>query len=532
MKKTTQLRTLLHSPGPEFLLEAHNGISAQIVEEAGFRGIWASSLSISAALSVRDDNELSSTEVLNVVEFMSDATSIPILMDGDTGYGDFNNVRRLVKKLESRSVAGVCIEDKLFPKKNSFVQGEMQSLADIEEFCGKIKAAKDTQSDRDFVVVARTEAFIAGFGLSEAIRRAEAYRVAGADAILVHSRRADTVDIDAFTKEWNNRHPIVIVPTKYYQVPASYFETAGISVVIWANHNLRASITAMQRASSEIAKTRSVASLEGKIAPLSEVFRLQRMDELLAAERKYASSDKYEMNAVILAASQGKELDEHTREIPKALVPVNGKPIICHILDELSRTGVRNVEAVVGFGHDRINIPGLKLIVNREHAVTTEIHSLYCARESLVGNTLIAYGDVLFKSYVLDELQRDESDIVMMCDAEYDYGSDYREYVQTDRPYSRLLFSRPVRLITVSSQLPPAQVCAEFIGLWKVSPQGAMIVRAVLDEMALDSGFPRFRMADLFTRLAQKTNVSVRFIKSGWIDIDTMTNLQRASGGF
>ncbi|HFL3236773.1 TPA: isocitrate lyase/phosphoenolpyruvate mutase family protein, partial [Clostridioides difficile] len=100
MKKTKELRNLINSDKLGFIMEAHNGLSAKIVEEAGFKGIWASGLSISAAMGVRDNNEASWTQVLDVLEFMSDATSIPILMDGDTGYGNFNNARRLVKKLE------------------------------------------------------------------------------------------------------------------------------------------------------------------------------------------------------------------------------------------------------------------------------------------------------------------------------------------------------------------------------------------------------------------------------------------------
>src|SRR5438445_7816292 len=160
-KKTTQFKRLLHSGKLEFLMEAHNGLTAKLVEEAGFKGIWASGLTLSAAMGVRDSNEASWTQVLEVVELMSDASSIPILLDGDTGYGNFNNVRRLVKKLEQRNVAGVCLEDKLFPKTNSFINGDRQALAEADEFCGKLKAAKDTQLDPDFVVVARTEAFIA-----------------------------------------------------------------------------------------------------------------------------------------------------------------------------------------------------------------------------------------------------------------------------------------------------------------------------------------------------------------------------------
>ena len=123
-KKTTQLKRLLHSNQLEFLMEAHSGLSATIVEEAGFKGIWGSGLSISAALGVRDNNEASWTQVLEIVEFMSDATKIPILLDADTGYGNFNNTRRLVRKLEQRQIAGMCIEDKLFPKANSFINGE------------------------------------------------------------------------------------------------------------------------------------------------------------------------------------------------------------------------------------------------------------------------------------------------------------------------------------------------------------------------------------------------------------------------
>ncbi len=274
-------------------MEAHNGLSAKIVEEAGFKGIWASGLSMAAAMGVRDSNEASWTQVLDVLEFMSDATSIPILLDGDTGYGNFNNARRLVKKLEQRNIAGVCIEDKLFPKTNSFLNGKAQPLADIDEFCGKIKAMKDTQNDDDFIVVARVEAFIAGWGLMEVLRRAEAYRQAGADAVLIHSNRSDITEIEQFMNEWNDRHPVVIVPTKYYSTPTKRFRELGISVAIWANHNLRASIDAMQKISRKIYQDESLINVEGHVTTLEEVFRLQRADELQAAEKKYLPSHEH-----------------------------------------------------------------------------------------------------------------------------------------------------------------------------------------------------------------------------------------------
>jgi len=286
-KKTKLFKNLLNSKKTDFLMEAHNGLSAKIVEEAGFKGIWASGLCMSAALGVRDNNEASWTQVLEVLEFMSDATSIPILVDADTGYGNFNNVRRLVRKLEQRKISAMCIEDKLFPKTNSFIQGEKQPLANIDEFCGKIKAAKDTQQDSDFCVVARTEAFIVGRGLSEALKRADAYNKAGADAILMHSKISTADEIITFMDEWQDSCPVVIVPTTYYSSPTETFVDAGVSVVIWANQLLRSSIGAMQQLAARLQKEQTLMSIEEEIVTVKEIFRLQGADELKEAESRY-----------------------------------------------------------------------------------------------------------------------------------------------------------------------------------------------------------------------------------------------------
>jgi phosphoenolpyruvate phosphomutase len=286
MKKTTQLKNMLCNTELEFLMEAHNGLSARIVEQSGFKCVWASGLAISASLGVRDSNEASWTQVLDIIEFMSDSTSIPILLDGDTGYGNFNNLRRLVRKLEQRDIAGVCIEDKLFPKTNSFLS-EHQELADIDEFCGKIKAGKDTQLDDDFCIVARVEAFIAGWGVDEVLKRAIAYHEAGADAVLIHSKITAFDEIASFMNEWDDRGPVVIVPTKYYQTPTSIFREYNISLVIWANQLMRSAITAMKRTAMQIYEMQSLNDVEERIATLSEVFRLQNADELLQAEERY-----------------------------------------------------------------------------------------------------------------------------------------------------------------------------------------------------------------------------------------------------
>ena len=288
-KKCEALRKMLTSKSDiAFLMEAHNGISARIVEETGFKAIWGSGLSMSASLGVRDNNELSSSEVLQMCSYMSDATTIPILLDADTGYGNFNNARRLVTKLEQIGIAGACIEDKLFPKTNSLLdERSAQPLADVKEFAMKIRAMKDTQTDPNFCVVARVEAFIAGWPLEEALKRANAYADAGADAILMHSKRKDANEIEAFMAAWKGRAPVVIVPTNYPQVPVSRFKEIGVNAVIWANHNLRSSVAAMQRTTKTIFQQQSLIEASQGIASVNEVFRLQNQDEYLKAEDKY-----------------------------------------------------------------------------------------------------------------------------------------------------------------------------------------------------------------------------------------------------
>lgn len=247
---------------------------------------------MSASLGLRDSNEASWTQVLDILEYMADVTTIPILVDADTGYGNFNNARRLVKKLEQLGVAGACIEDKLFPKTNSLLDHREQPLASIDEFALKIRAMKDTQKDPNFCVVARVEAFISGWGCDEALRRSEAYLAAGADAILMHSKQKDPKEIEQFVKAWNNKGPVVIVPTNYYRTPTETFRKWGISAVIWANHNLRSSVNAMKTVSKQIFDEQSLVNVEPNIVTVKEIFRLQNDQELVEAEKKYLPKGK------------------------------------------------------------------------------------------------------------------------------------------------------------------------------------------------------------------------------------------------
>jgi phosphoenolpyruvate phosphomutase len=281
-----QLRAMLESPALDFLMEAHDGLSARIAEVEGFEAIWASGFSISTALGVRDSDEATWSQLLSVVECMVEAAAIPIVVDGDTGYGNFNTARRFVQRAERLGVAGVCLEDKRFPKMNSFV-GDSQELTDIPEFSAKLRACKDQQADPEFCVIARTEALIAGRSIEEALERADAYRLAGADAIFIHSRKATADEIVEFARRWEGRLPLVISPTTYATTRTEVFRRSGISIVIWANHSMRAAVAAMRQVCREIHAVQSVDATQQPLASLAEVFELMRYDELEQDNRRY-----------------------------------------------------------------------------------------------------------------------------------------------------------------------------------------------------------------------------------------------------
>jgi len=530
--RAAKLRALLQSPELSFIMEAHNGLSAKIVEEAGFQGIWASGLTTSAALGVRDSNEASWTQVLEVLEFMADATSIPILVDGDTGYGNFNNVRRLVRKLAQRGLAGVCIEDKLFPKTNSFL-GEAQPLADIDEFCGKIKAGKDT--DAELSIVARVEALISGWGLDEALRRAEAYHAAGADAILIHSKRKVADEILAFATEWGNRCPVVIVPTMYYATPTDAYRRVGISLVIWANHNLRAAITAMRDVSRRIRVAESLVPIEGAVASVREVFDLTVNAELEEAERRYLGPASEPVRAVVIAASRGAALGALTADRPKCMIDVRGQPLLRRLVSTLNECGIRNVTVVRGYKKEAINLSSIATVDNDAYETNGEAASLACALDRIEGECVVSYGDILFRRHILESLLETQADIAIAVDAlgrsRADEPERVTDLVGCSRPYTGnyLEEEAPVWLRRIGNDLRAEEVHGEWIGLVNLSARGSELLRAELEAMRADGSLPTASLLDVFARLVGAGHqIGVRYVLGSWLDVDDAFDLAKA----
>jgi phosphoenolpyruvate phosphomutase len=286
MSKTRALREALNGPAIARIMGAHGALSAKLGEEAGFEAIWASGLEISAARAIPDANILSMAECLEAASEIAGAVGIPVLADCDSGFGGVGNVVHMIRSYEARGMAGVCIEDKMFPKMNSFVEGN-QDLAPIGDFAAKITAAKEARTDPDFVVVARIEALIAGAGMDEALRRAAVYERAGADALLIHSKKSAPDEVFAFRESYRGALPVIVVPTTYPQVTADELTTRGFGGVIYANQGLRASISAMRDVLAQIGGAGSTYGVEGSIAALKDVFALQRVDELLTLQQRH-----------------------------------------------------------------------------------------------------------------------------------------------------------------------------------------------------------------------------------------------------
>jgi phosphoenolpyruvate phosphomutase len=524
--KFARLREVLTGPRLGFLMEAHNGLSAKIVEEAGFEAIWASGLTMSASLGLRDSNEASWTQVLDILEYMADAADIPILVDGDTGYGNFNNVRRLVRKLGERGVAGVCIEDKLFPKTNSFV-GEGQPLADIEEFCGRLRAAKDSQADDDFTVVARIEALISGRGMDEALKRAAAYHDAGADALLIHSKLPTATEILEFAERWGRRSPLVIVPTMYYATPTEAYRRAGINAVIWANHLLRSSISAMRATAAQIHEDEGLLEVEGRIASVKEVFALTANAELEDAEKRYLPAAS-KTRAVILAAA-GKVGPE---DQPKCMVDIRGKSLLRRQIDAFAAAGVKDVAVVRGYGKAAVTPVGAEVFDNDRWAETGEVFSLAAAESRLSGEALVAYGDILFRNYILTGLLSTPGDIVIGVDTLGRLGGAAkrpRDLVAGERPPSPDYIDEPApNLAEMGPEVDADRLAGEWCGLVRFSAQGSAWLREELERLRAEGLIETADMPMLLTRLAARHPVKLYLFSGHWIGVDTLPDLAEA----
>lgn len=270
-------------------MEIHSPISAIIagnacvIDEEGrpveFDAFWSSSLTDSASRGLPDIEVLPTRVRLGGIDDVFSVTSKPLIMDADTG-GPREHFELWVRDIERHGVSALIIEDKCGLKQNSLLgASERQQLADVGAFCEKIRSGKAAQSTGDFQIFARLESLILGYGLDDALMRAHAYLGAGADGIMIHSRRSDGAEVLEFTSAFRDRYPevpLIAVPTTYHGLHVDELAQAGVNVVIYANHMLRASLKAMQEVCETILRHGRAFEAEELCASLKDILHLER----------------------------------------------------------------------------------------------------------------------------------------------------------------------------------------------------------------------------------------------------------------
>ena len=285
MQNADILHELIESKPILKVMGAFDSMSAKLVEINGFDAIWAGSFAISATHALPDASILTMTEFLNVSSNIVQSCKIPVIADCDTGYGGPSNVSHTVKKFELAGVAAICIEDKTFPKQNSLLKNGKHELISEKEFVAKILAAKEAKSNKNFMIIARTEALIAELGMNEALQRATAYQNAGADAILIHSKKETPDEIFEFSESWKGKIPLVVVPTTYPTVGIDELIKNKFKMTIYANQTLRVAYSAMNNMLREIKDCKRISDIKQEMSSMEDIFELQKMYELKNQEK-------------------------------------------------------------------------------------------------------------------------------------------------------------------------------------------------------------------------------------------------------
>lgn len=286
--KQERLRAGLQAAKPIVAVGAHDAMSAQLIEQYGYDAIWVSGFGVSTmTFAIPDLNLVTMTEALGAAVRMDAATNLPVVADCDNGFGGLTNVVRTVKEYERAGIAGICVEDNTFPKRNSLYQGESKrELIPLTEQVRRIRAAKKAQESQEFVFIARVEALIAGHGVAEACKRADAYAEAGADAILIHSKDKTLREIEGFLESWQGlgKIPLVAVPTLFPTFTVEQLHAKGFQMVILANQPMRAAVKAMEDTLRTMKEKGNAASVDPHIAPVNHVFELVKTKEVIALE--------------------------------------------------------------------------------------------------------------------------------------------------------------------------------------------------------------------------------------------------------
>ncbi|MGE5328272.1 MAG: phosphoenolpyruvate mutase, partial [Deltaproteobacteria bacterium] len=430
-----KLKEVLESNGFARIIEAHNGISGIIANDAKitiddgtireFDGMWESSLTDSASKGFPDVELVGFDSRLNTIQDILFVTDKPMIVDGDTG-GEATQFEYMCSKLERLGVSAVIIEDKVFPKRNSLEAGANQDLEDPDIFATKIRRGKSVLISDSFMVIARLESLIANKGINDAVNRAAKYLEAGADGIMIHSKQSTPDEVFEFARQYDElcnrigfRKPLICVPTTYNYITEEEFREKGFNIVIHANHMLRAAYQAMEKVSLSILENSRTLEASPFCATVQEIFDAVGFLDVKNKDHKYS---KTKIKAIIPAAGKPSEqFIKEFGEIPPCLIELKGKSIIQRQVETLNNVGISNINVVVGYNSHLITYPNCNKIENEQYSDKYILHSLFKADAEMKDGFVLVYSDILFNESLLRELLHKKGDIVLVVDNSYSY---------------------------------------------------------------------------------------------------------------
>ncbi len=262
---------------------------------------------------------------------------------------------------------------------------------------------------------------------------------------------------------------------------------------------------------------------------------LQRRQLYRERPRLHLPGGGEKTKAVILAASQGDDLGVLTKDKPKALLDISGKPLLYKQIDTLNEIGIKDITVVRGFEKEMINASNLKYVDNNEYATTQEVFSLYKGIKTVKGKTLVSYGDILYKKYIPSMLLETQGDFVVAVDADWkssrNQGRNYADFVSCDHPHRKNVLDQNVMMTRMGTSVRKKDICGEWIGLLCLSAGGVNILQQLLTELSGHGEFKQMRMADLFNEIIDRGHkIRVHYIHSHWLDVDDIKDLTIASG--
>lgn len=439
------------------------------------------------------------------------------------------------------------VEDKIYPKRNSLEADAAHILEDPHQFAMKINRGKEVCLSDDFMIFTRIESFIAGRGLDDAIYRAEIYLDSKADGILIHSNKPETDQVFHFMEAYQELcarkrvfKPVICVPTTYNHVTDIELFQKGFSIVIYANHLLRAAHKAMRETCRSILINKRSCEAQSSISNVKEIMEEVGFYDVKAKDEQYQENP---IPVIILASGKPSGFaDNAMRTEPVSNITLGGRPLLEWQLKMLSDVGLTNVTLISGYSRE--NLPKLKVneIYNQKFSYTTLLHSLMLAKKVMADGFIMIFGDIFFDKHILSHYLLDvEQDILLLVDNSFNLQTRKRIKDTTDLVIlnnSEEALRKPNRVTEkisdIGNDISLEKATHEFIGIAKFSQKGAKQFSEAFNGMVSELGeneegkaaIAQLDFNAVIKRLIKDgVNIQALEVSRGWSEVHNMTDV-------